>query len=77
MVYDITKGGKKKLLYVAKDRNAQYLNGFFDFDKIGPKTCKSIKHLRPDMWPAYLKVINQTLPHANHVLDPFHVFYKT
>ena len=48
---------KKKLLYVAKERITQYLNGFFD--KIGPKACKSIKHVRPDIWPAYLKVINQ------------------
>ena len=75
MVYDITKGGEKKLLYVAKDRNAKSLDGFFD--KIGPKARKSIKHVRTDMWSAYLKVINQKLPHANHVLDRFHVLYKT
>ena len=30
VVYDITKSGEKKLLYVAKDRNAQFLDGFFD-----------------------------------------------
>ena len=46
----------------------QYLNGFFD---------KAPKHVRPDMWPAYLKVINQKVPYANHVLYPFHVLYKT
>ena len=71
VVYDITKGGEKKLLYVAKDRNAESLDGFFD--KIGPKACKSIKHVCSDMWPAYLKVINEKIPHANHVLDRFHI----
>ena len=74
MAYDLTKGGKKKLLYVAKDRNTESLDGFLiKF----PKACKSIKHVRPDMWPAYLKVINQKVPHASQVLDPFHVLYKT
>ena len=30
VVYDITEGGEKKLLYVAKKRIAQFLDGFFD-----------------------------------------------
>ena len=53
------------------------LNSWMAFLIEFPKACKSIKHVRPDMWPAYLKVINQKVPHANHVLDCFHVFYKT
>ena len=35
-----------------------------------------LKHVRPDMWPAYLKVINQKVPHANYVLDRFHIYTK-
>ena len=71
MVYDITKGSEKKLLYVAKDRNAEALYGFFD--EIGAEACKAIEHVRSDMWPDYLKVINERIPHANHVLDPFYI----
>ena len=51
----------------ATNKNPDYSNIEFFIDEIASK------HVRSDMWLAYLKVINQRYLHANHVLDRFHI----
>ncbi len=45
----------KRLQYVAKDRTAASLNGFFDI--LDKPTIANIEFACTDMWPAYLKVL--------------------
>jgi transposase len=70
LVYQIDKG-KRRLLWVGKDRTEKTFQGFFDW--FGEEKTAQIKAVCSDMWKAYLKVIKERAPHALHVLDRFHI----
>jgi transposase len=73
LVYQLDEG-KKRLLYVAKDRTEQSLHGFFDI--LSEATRNGIKFACTDMLPAYLNVIKERASSALNILDRFHIAKK-
>jgi transposase len=73
LVYQLDEG-KKRLLYVAKDRTEQSLHGFFDI--LSETTRKGIRFACTDMLPAYLNVIKERASSALNILDRFHIAKK-
>lgn len=70
LVYQID-AGRRRLLWVGKDRKEKTLETFFDLFQTSVK-----KHLRfvcSDMWKPYLNVIAQRAEHALNILDRYHV----
>jgi transposase len=73
LVYQLDEG-RKRLLWVGKDRTVKTALGFFVL--FGKERCKDIKFVCTDMWRPYLKVIAKMLPHALNILDRFHIMKK-
>lgn len=70
LAYQIDSG-KKRLLFVGKDRKAKTLLRFFR--DLGKERCAAIKYVCSDMWRPYVKVIARKIPDALHILDRFHI----
>lgn len=70
LVYQIDEG-RKRLLWIGKDRTEQTLHGFFDW--LGTAATSKLKVVCSDMWPAYLKAIRVRAANAVQLLDRFHV----
>ena len=70
LVYQIEKG-KRRLLYIAKDRTTESLSSFFDL--LGETGRNRIQYVCSDMWKPYLKAIKECLPKAINILDRFHI----
>lgn len=73
LVYQIDSG-RKRLLWIGKDRTAKTFLGFFRM--LGKERSQKIKFICSDMWKAYLKVIAKKAGQAIHVLDRFHIMQK-
>ena len=73
LVYQID-AGMKRLLWVAQDRTAASLRGFFDI--LGRRKSSRIKFTTSDMWQPYLDVLRQHATKAVLILDRFHVMAK-
>ena len=73
LVYQIDEG-RRRLLYIARDRTKDALHGFFDL--LSPKQLSELKFVVSDMWKNYLDVIRDRVGHAVHLLDRFHVMKK-
>jgi transposase len=73
LVYQIDSG-RKRLLWMGKDRTAKTLLQFFRM--LGKERSGKIKFICSDMWKAYLKVIAKKANQAVHVLDRFHIMQK-
>jgi len=58
------------IVWCAPGRNAQTLQGFFDF--LGPRK-ESIRAVSIDMSGGYQQAISASIPHADICFDPFHV----
>lgn len=70
MVYQLDEG-RKRLLWVGRDREKQTLEQFFRILK--PDRSENVEFVCSDMWKAYLEVIAARAQNAVHVLDRFHV----
>ncbi len=70
LVYQID-AGRKRLLYVTKDRTKAALDKFFDL--LGQDRTKSLKFVVSDMWRPYQDVVAERVGDALHVLDRFHI----
>jgi len=70
LVYQIDEG-RKRLLYVAKERTRNSLEGFFNL--LGDDGVRSLKFVVSDMWRPYLDVVAERAHGALHVLDRFHI----
>ena len=73
MVYQIDSG-KKRLLWIGKDRKVKTLLRFFM--ELGKQHSASIRYVCSDMWKPYLKVIAKKIPQALNILDRFHIMKK-
>ena len=73
VVYQLDQG-RKRLLFVGKERTVKTFLGFFH--QLTPDQIDSIQYVCSDMWKPYLKVIKKKLPHALHILDRFHIVAK-
>ncbi len=73
VVYQLDEG-KKRLLWIGRDRKAKTLLRFFRF--LGKERTSRLQFVCSDMWQAYLKVIAKKAPHALHVLDRFHIMHR-
>lgn len=63
--------GKRRLLFVGKERKAKTLLRFFrDF---GKERCAQLQFVCSDMWKPYVKVIAKKATNALHILDRFHI----
>jgi len=61
----------KRLLYVAAERTAASLDGFFT--AVDQGTISGLKYVCSDMWQPYLQVLATRAPQAVHVLDRYHL----
>jgi transposase len=73
LVYQIDQG-VKRLLWIAKDRTAEALTGFFDL--LGEQRSRAIHFVCSDMWRPYLDVIASKANAALHILDRFHIMQR-
>lgn len=73
LVYQI-EDGCKRLLYIARDRTADSLRGFFTM--IGTEVAAGLKYVCSDMWQPYLDVLAELASGAIHVLDRYHLVAK-
>ena len=62
--------GRRRLLWLGKDRKEETLNAFFDL--FGDR-AKRLRAVASDMWQPYLNVIKSRIPWALNVLDRFHI----
>lgn len=70
VVYQLC-GTTRRLLFVGRNRDSKVLASFLE--EMGAAWCAGITHVCSDMWRAYLKVIQERLPNALHILDRFHI----
>ena len=73
LVYQID-AGVKRLLWVARDRTEQSLEGFFDL--LGKGKSHRVRFTCSDMWKPYLNVLRERAQNAVIILDRFHVMAK-
>ena len=73
VVYQLDEG-RKRLLWIGRDRKAKTLLRFFRF--LGKDRTVRLQFICSDMWQAYLKVIAKKAPQAVHVLDRFHIMQR-
>ncbi len=73
VVYQLDEG-RKRLLWIGKDRTTKTLLRFFRF--LGKARTSQLQFVCSDMWQAYLKVIAKKAPQAVHVLDRFHIMQR-
>jgi transposase len=69
VVYALDEG-RRRLLWLGKDRKEETLRAFFDWFGVGALRLRAIAS---DMWQPYLNVINERVPWALNVLDRFHI----
>ncbi len=60
-----------RVLWIGEGRKYETLKEFFDF--LSPKQRASIEAVAMDMWDPYIKVVEESCPHAKIVFDQFHV----
>ena len=70
LVYQLD-AGKRRLLWIGKDRTAKTFRSFFDW--LEPERCQQLRFVCSDMWRPYLRVIAEKASRAVNVLDRFHV----
>jgi len=70
LVYQID-AGRKRLLWIGKDRKIETLEGFFSW--FGAERSNNLKFICSDMWKPYLQVVAEKASEAIHVLDRFHI----
>ncbi|MBM3210671.1 ISL3 family transposase [Candidatus Poribacteria bacterium] len=63
--------GNKRVLEVLKDRRKESLDGYFD--EMPAEMREKIKKVSIDMWSPYYDSVREKLPHAEIVVDRFHV----
>ena len=63
--------GNKRVLEVLKDRHKESLDRYFD--QMPSEMREKIKKVSIDMWCAYYDSVREKLPHAEIVIDRFHV----
>jgi transposase len=63
-----------RLLWIGKDRTVKIFLRFFR--QFGPTWSSRLKYICSDMWKPYLKVIQEKVPQAIHILDRFHIVAK-
>jgi transposase len=73
VVYQLDEG-RKRLLWVGKDRKAKTLLRFFRM--LGKRRSAALQFVCSDMWQPYLKVIAKKASQAVHVLDRFHIMQR-
>jgi transposase len=64
----------KRVLWVARGRDAAALTGFFE--TLGPERCARIEAVAADMWAPYTTQVRRYCPQARLVYDLFHVAAK-
>ena len=69
VVYELT-AGRRRLLWVGREREEATLHGFFDW--LGERVT-ALRFVCSDMWKPYLHVIGKRATQALHVLDRFHI----
>lgn len=69
VVYEIAQG-RRRLLWVGKERKEETIRSFFDW--FGSR-AEGLKYVCSDMWQPYLKVIAEKASQALHVLDRYHI----
>jgi transposase len=69
LVYQIDAHCKRLLWTTCSRKEVAFREFFSQFEAILP----NIKYVCSDMWRPYVKVIQEQLPHAMHVLDRFHI----
>lgn len=76
LVYQLDEG-KKRLLYIVRDRTEKSLMRFFSFFDRGTKgenrRSMKIKWVCSDMWKPYLKVSQMFCKNSKNILDRFHI----
>lgn len=72
LVYQID-AGRKRLLWIGRDRTKETLEGFF---RLLGEGSSRLKFVCSDMWRPYLDVIAARAGAAVHVLDRFHIVAK-
>lgn len=70
LVYQIDEG-RKRLLWIGKDRTKKRLRRFFHL--LPGEVATGIRFVCSDLWKPYVKVIAECAGQAVHVLDRFHV----
>ena len=70
LVYQLDHG-KRRLLWIGKDRTEKTLDGFFDH--FGQVFSNGLQYVCSDMWKPYLKVIAARAVNALNILDRFHI----
>lgn len=70
VVYQID-AGRKRLLWIGKDRKAKTLLSFFKW--FGVIRSRRLRFICSDMWRPYLTVVAKKAGLAIHVLDRFHI----
>ena len=73
LIYQIDEG-RKRLLYVARERTKDALASFFGV--FGRERSRRLKFVVSDMWQPYLDMVKEHAGQAVHVLDRFHVMKK-
>lgn len=73
LVYQID-AGRKRLLWIGKDRKAKTLLKFFRW--LGKDRTSLLEAVCSDMWKPYLKVIKKKATNALQILDRFHIMKK-
>jgi transposase len=70
LVYQIDEG-RKRLLFVARERTKAALEKFFDL--LSPAQLSGLEFVVSDMWQPYLDVVQERTQGAVHVLDRYHI----
>lgn len=67
----VTNQDTHRIVWAKKGKDSATLNAFFD--ELGEERCKNIKVATMDMGKAYIKAVENRIPHAQIVFDRFHV----
>jgi transposase len=70
LVYQID-AGRKRLLWIGKDRTKNTLCSFFD--EFGKDRCAGLRFVCTDMWKPYLNIVAQYVQQGLNILDRFHI----
>jgi transposase len=73
VVYQLDAGWRR-LLWVGEERTIEGFRGFFaTMTAAVPDFRQRVEFVCSDLWQAYLRVVQEELPEALHVLDRFHI----
>lgn len=70
LVYQLD-AGKRRLLWIGKDRTAKTYRSFFEW--LEARRCERLRFICTDMWKPYLQIIAEMAPKAVNVLDRYHI----